>query len=62
MFFNLEKWNEIYGPLPELLAPEKPAVYRNFTEQEYNDYILHLGAKQQVFHSEDSDGISFLSA
>ncbi|CAK9159838.1 unnamed protein product [Ilex paraguariensis] len=45
MFFNLCKWNEsgYYGPLPELLTPEKPAIYRNFTMQEFNDNFYGKG-------------------
>jgi len=39
MFFNVVKWrsgsSNYYGPLPELLSPERPAIYRDFTEQEF---------------------------
>ncbi|XP_021892461.1 1-aminocyclopropane-1-carboxylate oxidase homolog 4-like [Carica papaya] len=37
MFFNANKWNDsgYLGPLPELLSPEKPARYRDFTKQEF---------------------------
>ncbi|KAM0990039.1 hypothetical protein ACFX13_008715 [Malus domestica] len=37
IFFNLSKWREdgYCGPLPELLSPEKPPVYRDFTAQEF---------------------------
>ncbi|KAG2682997.1 hypothetical protein I3760_10G011300 [Carya illinoinensis] len=39
IFYNLNKWkgDGYYGPLPELLSPEKPAIYRNFTMQEFHD-------------------------
>ena len=37
IFFNLAKWGEdgYFGPLPEILSPEKPPIYRNFTEKEF---------------------------
>ncbi|KAI4300502.1 hypothetical protein L6164_033873 [Bauhinia variegata] len=37
IFFNLSKWkgDGYYGPLPELLSPEKPPIYRDFTAEEY---------------------------
>ncbi|XP_059636627.1 1-aminocyclopropane-1-carboxylate oxidase homolog 4-like [Cornus florida] len=45
VFFNLSKWKEshYYGPLSELLTPEKPAIYRNFTMQEFNENIYSKG-------------------
>ncbi|GKV31836.1 hypothetical protein SLEP1_g40499 [Rubroshorea leprosula] len=44
-FFNLSKWkgNGYYGPLPELLSAEKPAIYRNFTEQEFLENFYSKG-------------------
>ena len=53
MFFNLAKWKDgdRHGPLPELLSPEKPAIYRDFTKQEYMDN----------FYSNGIDGKSFLT-
>ncbi|KAK6139854.1 hypothetical protein DH2020_026429 [Rehmannia glutinosa] len=49
-FINLVKWrdSDSYGPLPELLTPEKPAIYRDFTRQEFlktftaKDWIANL--------------------
>ncbi|XP_071908448.1 1-aminocyclopropane-1-carboxylate oxidase homolog 4-like [Coffea arabica] len=44
-FFNLTKWRELgtYGPLPELLSPEKPALYRDFTLQQFYDNFYSKG-------------------
>ncbi|CAA0837833.1 1-aminocyclopropane-1-carboxylate oxidase homolog 4 [Striga hermonthica] len=51
-FFNLVKWREDgkYGPLPELLTPEKPAIYRDFTIEEFceNFYSKELDSKSFV--------------
>ncbi|GLT94729.1 hypothetical protein SLE2022_124570 [Rubroshorea leprosula] len=51
-FFNLSKWkgNGYYGPLPELLSAEKPAIYRNFTQQEFleNFYGKGLDSKSLI--------------
>ena len=51
MFFNLAKWKDSnsYGPLPELLSPEKPAIYRNFTKQEYDDNFYSKGLDSKSF-------------
>lgn len=51
MFFSLAKWKESdsYGPLPELLSPEKPAIYRNFTKQEYDDNFYSKGLDSKSF-------------
>ncbi|KAK6941893.1 Isopenicillin N synthase-like, Fe(2+) 2OG dioxygenase domain [Dillenia turbinata] len=45
MFFNLAIWkgSGYYGPLPELLSPEKPAIYRDFTVQEFSDNFYNKG-------------------
>uniref|UniRef100_A0A5B6YMV1 Fe2OG dioxygenase domain-containing protein n=1 Tax=Davidia involucrata TaxID=16924 RepID=A0A5B6YMV1_DAVIN len=45
IFFNLGKWkgSDYYGPLPELLTPEKPAIYRNFTIQELHENFYSKG-------------------
>ncbi|KAM1293752.1 hypothetical protein ACFX2H_013764 [Malus domestica] len=52
IFFSLTKWREggYYGPLPELLSPEKPPIYRDFTEQELqeNFYSKGLDSKSLV--------------
>ncbi|KDP37330.1 hypothetical protein JCGZ_06784 [Jatropha curcas] len=51
-FFNLSNWkgNGYFGPLPELLSPEKPAIYRDFTKQEFleNFYNKGLDSKSLV--------------
>jgi hypothetical protein len=31
LFFNPGTREDLYGPLPELTSPEKPAIYRQFT-------------------------------
>ncbi|PSS15912.1 1-aminocyclopropane-1-carboxylate oxidase [Actinidia chinensis var. chinensis] len=45
MFFNLAKWkgSGYYGPLPELLTPQKPAIYRDFTMQEFDQNFYGKG-------------------
>ena len=45
IFFNLSKWkgDGYHGPLPELLSPEKPAIYRNFTMQEFIENFYGKG-------------------
>ena len=51
-FFNLTKWkgDGYYGPLPELLSAEKPAMYRDFTAQEFfeNFYSKGLDSKSLI--------------
>lgn len=51
-FFNVYKDDQqtVYGPLPELLSPEKPAIYRNFTLQEFSEtfYSKALDSKRLV--------------
>ncbi|GKV31843.1 hypothetical protein SLEP1_g40506 [Rubroshorea leprosula] len=44
-FFNLTKWkgDGYYGPLPELLSAEKPAIYCNFTQQEFLENFYGKG-------------------
>ena len=51
MFFNLAKWkdSDSYGPLPELLSPEKPAIYSNLTQKEYNDNFYCKGLDSKSF-------------
>ncbi|KAI4357558.1 hypothetical protein L6164_001498 [Bauhinia variegata] len=34
-FYNPGAVEDVYGPLPELISPEKPALYREFTCKEY---------------------------
>ncbi|XP_059462768.1 1-aminocyclopropane-1-carboxylate oxidase homolog 4-like [Corylus avellana] len=51
MFFNVKKGKDCYyGPLPELLSPEKPAIYEKFTMQEYleNFYCKGLDSKSMI--------------
>ncbi|XP_031397740.1 1-aminocyclopropane-1-carboxylate oxidase homolog 4-like [Punica granatum] len=44
-FFNLTKWKDSdqYGPLPELVFPDRPAIYRDFTKQEFLDNFYSKG-------------------
>ncbi|KAF8007895.1 hypothetical protein BT93_K1786 [Corymbia citriodora subsp. variegata] len=53
MFLNLVKWrsgpSNYYGPLPELLSPERPAVYRDFTEQEFRHNLFSKGFDTKSF-------------
>ncbi|KAL5545808.1 hypothetical protein UlMin_005495 [Ulmus minor] len=52
MFFGAGKWNGYdgyYGPLRELLSPEKPPVYRNFTIQEFEDNFYSKGIDSKSF-------------
>jgi len=35
VFFNPSIRDDLYGPLPELISPEKPAIYRQFTLTDY---------------------------
>ncbi|XP_062004768.1 1-aminocyclopropane-1-carboxylate oxidase homolog 4-like [Rosa rugosa] len=52
IFYNLAKWSEdgYCGPLPELLSPEKPPIYRNFTEREFveNFYSKGIDSKSLI--------------
>ena len=43
VFFNPSLRDNLYGPLPELVSAEKPAVYRQFT---YSDYITRFFKKE----------------
>ena len=36
MFFNPSETDMLFGPFPELITAEKPAIYRQFT---FADYI-----------------------
>ncbi|CAI9778921.1 unnamed protein product [Fraxinus pennsylvanica] len=51
-WFDVGNWDESnhYGPLPELITPEKPAQYRMFSKQEYveNFYSKGLDSKSLV--------------
>ena len=50
--FNPMKWRDdgCFGPLPELLSPEKPAIYRDFTLEEFMDTFRNkaIGNKSLV--------------
>ena len=54
MFYNVKKWKGeglgYYGPLPELITPQNPAKYRNFTKEEFkaNFFGKSLGYKNLV--------------
>eukprot|EP00262_Sarcandra_glabra_P017927 TRINITY_DN6281_c0_g1_i1.p1 TRINITY_DN6281_c0_g1~~TRINITY_DN6281_c0_g1_i1.p1 ORF type:complete len:368 (+),score=32.48 TRINITY_DN6281_c0_g1_i1:247-1350(+) len=52
IFFNPGKKedSDYYGPLPELLSPEKPALYRNFNMSEF----------EKTFFSKEVAGLSLL--
>ncbi|XP_008243522.1 PREDICTED: 1-aminocyclopropane-1-carboxylate oxidase homolog 4-like [Prunus mume] len=45
IFFNLAKWREdgYCGPLPELLSPHNPPIYRDFTPQEFLENFYGKG-------------------
>lgn len=43
VFFNTVKRDILYGPFPELVSPEKPALFRQF---EYWDYIKRFFSKE----------------
>lgn len=50
-FLNLTKWRESgsYGPLPELVSPETPAIYRDFTVQEFVENFYSKGVESRTF-------------
>lgn len=43
VFFNPLKRDAFFGPFPELISPEKPALYRQFC---YTDYIKRFFTKE----------------
>ncbi|XP_052172786.1 1-aminocyclopropane-1-carboxylate oxidase homolog 4-like [Diospyros lotus] len=51
-FFSLDNSNECacFGPLPELVSPDKPALYRSFTIRDFNEnfYSKELDSKSLV--------------
>ncbi|KAL5060260.1 hypothetical protein RYX36_031864 [Vicia faba] len=51
MFLNLSKWRQdgYHGPLPELVSSEKPANYRDFTQQEFIDNFYSKGIDTKSF-------------
>ncbi|PON81785.1 Oxoglutarate/iron-dependent dioxygenase [Trema orientale] len=48
VFFNPSTRDKVFGPLPEMVSPEKPAVYRQFTYSEF----------MQRFFTKELDGKS----
>ncbi|KAJ4974198.1 hypothetical protein NE237_007372 [Protea cynaroides] len=50
IFFNPSKKKDFYGPLPELISPEKPALYRPFTLLEFlmKFFTKELGDKSLI--------------
>nr|POE63805.1 1-aminocyclopropane-1-carboxylate oxidase like 6 [Quercus suber] len=50
-FFNLETESDTnyFGPLPELLTPDKPALYRNFTMPEFQEGFYSKGLDSKSF-------------
>ncbi|XP_021910056.1 1-aminocyclopropane-1-carboxylate oxidase homolog 4-like [Carica papaya] len=43
VFFNPTARENLYGPFPELISPEKPAIYRQF---QYIDYLTRFFTKE----------------
>ena len=43
IFFNPSKREKMFGPLPELTSAEKPALYRNFT---FNEFMTRFFKKE----------------
>lgn len=43
IFFNPSQRENLYGPLPELISTEKPALYRQFT---YSDFMRRFFTKE----------------
>lgn len=45
LFFNPAKRDEsdLFGPLPELVTAEKPALYRSFTISEFMNFRREFG-------------------
>lgn len=43
VFYNASAREDLYGPFPELVSEEKPAVYRQFT---YSDYMRRFFTKE----------------
>ncbi|CAL5430603.1 unnamed protein product [Camellia sinensis] len=43
VFFNSSNRERLYGPLPELVSPEKPALYQQFT---LSDYMQRFFSKE----------------
>ncbi|KAK2973034.1 hypothetical protein RJ640_000023 [Escallonia rubra] len=41
--FGIGDGSKLYGPIPELLSLEKPALYRTFTKQEFDQNFFSKG-------------------
>ncbi|XP_043696032.1 1-aminocyclopropane-1-carboxylate oxidase homolog 4-like [Telopea speciosissima] len=52
IFFNPSKREDLYGPLPELISQDKPALYRPFTLSEFlgRFFTRGLGDKSLISH------------
>lgn len=50
IFYTPSNNEALYGPLPELVSPERPAAFRQLTLSEYreNFFAVKLGAKSLV--------------
>nr|XP_023890219.1 1-aminocyclopropane-1-carboxylate oxidase homolog 4-like [Quercus suber]POE63800.1 1-aminocyclopropane-1-carboxylate oxidase like 6 [Quercus suber] len=50
-FFNVgtQADSDYFGPLPELLSPDKPALYRKFTVPEFNESFFSKGLDSKSF-------------
>ena len=50
-FFNVGHHNDsdYFGPLPELLSPNKPALYRKFTVPEFSESFYSKGLDSKSF-------------
>lgn len=43
IFFNPSRREDLYGPLPEIVSPEQPALYQQFT---YNEFMYRFFSKE----------------
>ncbi|OVA17162.1 Oxoglutarate/iron-dependent dioxygenase [Macleaya cordata] len=51
VFFNPSKSEDIYGPVPELISPERPALYKQFTVSEFmREFLKGLDGKPPIDH------------
>jgi hypothetical protein len=48
-FFKPHTDFDYYGPLPELLSPNKPALYRKFTVPEFRESFFSKGLDSKSF-------------
>lgn len=66
IFFNPSQRENLYGPLPELISTEKPALYRQFT---YSDFMRRFFTKEldgksliNFYRLWDPDGLNLKTA